>query len=221
MRLLLRFALIILCAGILLGNTQCHQNGSSAGVANVGAPGANCGTSPAAVNGNAPNFDTCLSVEDANGNPTNQFAAGQQIQFAISVHNYNSVPLIVLVYSCVPPVLLVVENASTSQVVFQASYSQPICQWVSSQGVPDTVAAPGATASFDITWYQLQANGELAIPPGTYDAMAFFVCPYPPPADGPNGSYDTADCASANIIPPLSEFTPTPFRSAVVQFTVQ
>lgn len=219
MHLLLRFALIILCAGVLLGNTQCQQRGS--GVVNAGSPGDGCGASPTAVNSNAPDFNTCLSVEDADGNPTGQFAAGQQIQFAISVHNDNSVPLIVLVHSCVPPVLVVVENARTSQVVFQASYSQPICQWVTMQGVPNTVAAAGATASFDITWYQLQANGELAVPAGTYDAMAFFVCPYPLAANGPTGSWDTADCASAANLRSLTQFTPTPLRSAVVQFTVQ
>lgn len=201
MRHLLRTLFMILCAVLLLGNSQC-QNSNSASTT-------------------TPDFQTSLAVQDANGNSATEFSQGEQIQFVVSVHNYNPVPLIVLAYNCIPPVVVVVEDTNTSKVVFQGSFSGAICLWVSNTGIPTTVATPGQTATFYVTWNQLGTNGEQAVAPGSYEEMAFFVCLYPGPSNGPTGSYDPADCQAANTIPPLSEITPSAFRSALMLFTIQ
>ena len=201
MRYLLRSMMVVLAAATVLGASQCQHSDS---------------TIPT-----APNFQTSLAVEDANGNSATVFSQGQQIQFVVSVHNHNPVPLMVLAHDCIPPIVVVVEDTSTSKVVFQGSYSGAICLWTSNNGVPTTVAAPGQTATFYVFWNQLNANGEQAVPPGNYEVMAFFVCLYPGPANGPTGDYDKADCQGVNTIPPLSKFTPSSFRSALMKFTIQ
>lgn len=70
MRLLLRFAGIILCAVVLLGNTQCQQSSNISGQSD-----------------GSPIFVTTLAVENANGVPTTSFTSGESIQFVLSVHN--------------------------------------------------------------------------------------------------------------------------------------
>lgn len=225
MRHILRVIGIVLAAAIVLGNSQCQQNSSSAdpgtGAGTGAGSGTGTGTGTGTDTGSGPTFATTLQVEDANSNPTSEFSAGQLVDFAVSVDNVNNTPLIVLVHSCMPPAGVAVVNTDTSQVVYYGSQpAGPICEWVSLGGVPQSIA-PGATQTYMLAWVQLNSTGEVAVPPGHYEAIGLFPCLYPPPANGPSGNYDVNDCGSIGSLPSLSALAPDMFHSAPVAFTIE
>ncbi len=56
---------MVLCAALLLGNSQCQNNSASS----------------------SSTFVTTMAVEDANGNPETSFSSGQSIQLVLNVRN--------------------------------------------------------------------------------------------------------------------------------------
>jgi hypothetical protein len=92
MRYLSRTLFMILCATLLLGNSQC-QNGS---------------------NSSSPAFVTTMSVEDTNGDQTSNFSSGQTIQLVLDVRNRTDMDQNIYMQVCFPTYGFVVLPAGTS-----------------------------------------------------------------------------------------------------------
>ncbi|MGH8291879.1 MAG: hypothetical protein ACRESA_00215 [Gammaproteobacteria bacterium] len=200
MRLLLRFAAIILCAGLSLGNTQCQQSVSST-----------------SQSGGSPTFVTTLAVENANGVPTTSFVAGESIQFVLSVYNRTAMPQTITTQVCVSQFDIAVVTAGTANVVFNGPVPGVQCMAISLDGVPMTFAA-NEIKIFTVTWNQTNLMGGL-VAPGNYEVMGGVVC-WNPPSSGHPAGYDTVNCMAPGI-PASAELTPTQYRSDLVAFTIQ
>jgi hypothetical protein len=159
MRRLLRCIATVLCAGLLLGNSQCQSSSSSA----------------------SPVFVTSMVVEDANGNPTTTFASGQTINFVLSVRNRSSSDQTVYLQPCLSTsAVAVVASGSSNAGAFLAS--PPLgCFLVILGGSPVTFPA-GQTSTSTFSWNQMGSNGQLVVP-GSYEVMGGLIC-YEP--DGPD-----------------------------------
>jgi hypothetical protein len=91
---LLRFFSVVLCAVLVLGNSQCHNSGTSS----------------------SPAFGTTMSVEDVNSNPSTSFSSGQTIQFVLSVRNRTQTKQTIYLQPCVNIYADVVFKAGTSNI---------------------------------------------------------------------------------------------------------
>lgn len=204
MRLLLRFATILLCAGLLLGNTQCQQ-GSSGGLADSG-----------------PAFVTTMTVEDANGNPASRYSQGQTIQFVISVRNRLNTPQTIVLPEppcAITPYSVAVVPAGTSNVVFWGNNPVLHCMLAVAGGFPLTFT-PGQTMSFTVTWNQTGVDNQL-VASGNYEVLGGIGCVSPSAGySGPPVSYNAADCMPLGP-PTADDLAPTQFRSDLVAFTIQ
>lgn len=200
MRLLLRFAGIILCAGLVLGNTQCQQNNSSSGDSD-----------------GSPTFVTTLAVESAHGIPTTSFASGESIQFVLSVHNRTNMPQTITTQVCVSQFDIAVVTAGTANVVFNGPVPGMQCMAISLDGVPMNFAA-NETKTFTVMWNQTGLAGQ-PVAPGNYEVMGGVVC-WNPPSNGQSAGYATVNCMAPGV-PAPQELTPTQYRSDLVAFTIQ
>lgn len=200
MRLLSRLPAILLCVGLLLGNTQCQQgNSSSSG------------------SGGSATFVTSMAVENANGIPTTSFASGESIQFVLSVRNRTDMPQTITSQVCVSQFDTAVVTAGTANVVFNGPVPGMQCMAISLDGVPMSFAA-NETKTFTVIWNQTDLAGGLAVP-GNYEVMGGVVC-WNPPSNGSPAGYDTVNCMAPSV-PAPQELTPTQYRSALVAFTIQ
>ncbi|HKV97536.1 MAG TPA: hypothetical protein VJR90_08625 [Gammaproteobacteria bacterium] len=200
MRLLLRFAGIILCAVVLLGNTQCQQSSNISGQSD-----------------GSPIFVTTLAVESANGVPTTSFTSGESIQFVLSVHNRTNMPQTITSQVCVSQFDIAVVISGTANVVFNGPVPGMQCMAISLDGVPMTFAA-NETKTFTVIWNQANLAGGL-VAPGNYEVMGGVVC-WNPPSNGQSAGYDTVNCMAPGI-PAPQQLTPTQYRSDLVAFTIQ
>ncbi|HKS93470.1 MAG TPA: hypothetical protein VJS16_02300 [Gammaproteobacteria bacterium] len=200
MRLLLRFAGIILCAGLVLGNTQCQQNNSSSGDSD-----------------GSPTFVTTLAVESAHGIPTTSFTSGESIQFVLSVHNRTNMPQTITTQVCVSQFDIAVVTAGTANVVFNGPVPGMQCMAISLDGVPMNFAA-NETKTFTVMWNQTGLAGQ-PVAPGNYEVMGGVVC-WNPPSNGQSAGYATVNCMAPGV-PAPQELTPTQYRSDLVAFTIQ
>lgn len=213
MRLLLRFTGIVLCAGVLLGNTQCQQSGN----AQINPP---TGTPPKPVlPGNGPDFVTNVTIEDGNGNVSNSFTQGEEIQFVVSVRNRTNTEQSVNIQVCGPYAAMAVVDAGTADVVATGYTPELNCQAVNLDGTP-LAFAPGQTMTYTIQWNQQMYGSGNPVPPGNYEVMGGIYCWNAPSATNPAGGWNTTDCM-AHGAPSASELTPTQFRSELTPFTIQ
>ncbi|HVC38154.1 MAG TPA: hypothetical protein VNF46_07110 [Gammaproteobacteria bacterium] len=178
---------MVLCAALLLGNSQCQNNSASS----------------------SPTFVTTMAVEDANGNPETSFSSGQTIQFVLNVRNRTGSDQTIYMNICFPKYEFVVLTAGTSTAV--ATPLGPggiVCLAI---GVGPVTFPAGQTASFTFDWDQTDTNGQL-VATGSYEVMGGLICFYSSSLQAP----DTVDCMNASntndqLSPALLRSTLAPF----------
>jgi len=184
---LLRTSFMVLCAALLLGNSQCQNNSSSS----------------------SPTFVTTVSVEDANGNQSSSFSSGQTIQFVLNVRNRTDTDQTIYMQICFPKYEFVVLTAGTSNAT--ASLLGPggtVCLAI---GVAPVTIPARQTSTVTYDWDQTDVNGQL-VAPGSYVVMGGLICYYSASLQAP----DTVDCLSPSftndqLTPALLRSTLVPF----------
>ena len=178
---------MVLCAALLLGNSQCQNNSASS----------------------SPTFVTTMAVEDANSNPETSFSSGQSIQLVLNVRNRTDTDQSIYIQVCFPQYEFVVLTAGTSNAV--ASLLGPVPYCLLPESIKSVTIPAGQTYAVTYDWDQTDTNGQL-VAPGSYEVMGGSICYYGANLQAP----DTVDCLSPSytndqLSPALLRSTLVPF----------
>lgn len=144
--------------------------------------------------GDSPDFVTTISIQDVNGQDSENFAAGQQIQFVVSIRNRsNSAQTLDFADAQIYDFYVV--NSGTSDVVWHWSAGQAFAQNVNSIDF-----SAGQSRSYTVMWTQLDDDGQAAAP-GDYEVQGRIVT--------------QSDTAVSD------DFQPSDYRSNLTPFTIE
>ncbi|MGH8402441.1 MAG: BsuPI-related putative proteinase inhibitor [Gammaproteobacteria bacterium] len=190
----MRIAGIAVCAGMLLGASQCQTN-------------TNNGTGP-----DGPLFVTTLAVEDVNGNSISTFSPGQQIQFVLSVRNRSSSSQTIS-FSTAQLYNFVVLDSGTATEVWTWSLGQTF-----SQNTTTLTIAANQTQTYTIIWDQTGDSGQ-AVPSGNYEVIGGITCTNS--SSSSNSSSSTVNNCMPTGVPTSDQLVPSVYISTLVPFTIQ
>lgn len=140
----LRILGILLCAGALLGTSQCQQQDDKTD--------------------GSPVFVTTLALQDANGNVQSSFTSGQTVVLKLTVYN-RSDAVQTFWFATSQQYNFAVVSASTANVVWCWAAQKFFAQVFTSLSFQ-----PYETQSFTANWNQTDNNG-IPLPAGQYEAL--------------------------------------------------
>ncbi|MGH8306781.1 MAG: BsuPI-related putative proteinase inhibitor [Gammaproteobacteria bacterium] len=190
----MRIAGIAVCAGMLLGASQCQTN-------------TNNGTGP-----DGPLFVTTLAVEDVNGNSISTFSPGQQIQFVLSVRNRSSSSQTIS-FSTAQQYNFVVLNSGSATEVWTWSLGQTF-----SQNTTTLQIAAGQTQTYSFTWDQTDDSNQL-VPSGNYEVIGGITCTNS--SSSSSSSSSTVSNCMPTGVPTSDQLVPSVYISTLMPFTIQ
>ena len=168
--------ILVICAGTASSNRSCSFGSSD----------------DSGDGGDDPTFVTTLQLQDNEGNVTNSFQRGEQIQMILTVRNRrDTTEEVEFTDSRQSDFLVVRENSSG--IVWQLSEES-----AAPSPTPSTLEfAPGESKTFTTSWNQTDSDSDDQVRVGTYEARGVVVF------DG----FDNSPLRASQLGSPLERFT--------------
>jgi hypothetical protein len=168
--------IFVICAGTASSNRSCSFGSSD----------------DSGDGGDDPTFVTTLQLQDNEGNVTNSFQRGEQIQMILTVRNRRDTTETVE-FTDTRQTDFVVVRENSSSIVWQLSEES-----AAPSPTPSTLEfAPGETKTFTTSWTQLDSDSGDQVRVGTYEARGVVVF------DG----FSTSPLRASQLGSPLERFT--------------